>query len=256
MKHINTDEAKNIIVYIKPPLIDYLIEYYTENIQKETFKLINNLNKSLKYLISVEEKKQFIENEIKINLESEHLELFKRLKFSINNNEIIIDRNWLLDVLEEYPNIGINLTFLSNPKIAYGDHYHYIEISDENQLYEDLQNAMPDLINKISSFIYVDFLITNNMITDDKQVVEADDSKKIKLNIPFKIALLDELGVIKNLKNYVSDEAKYKVIHAIVGGNYDNVKDYCKSLKGEKSALTITQNNKDKAKEFINSKKL
>lgn len=196
MKHINTDEAKNIIVHIKPNLIDYLVDYYTERIQKETFRLINNLNKSLKYLISTEEKQQLIEKEIKINLESEHLELFKRLKFSINNNELIIDRNWLLDILEEYPNKGINLTFLNNPKLAFGNNYKYIEISDENELYEDLENEKPDFINQISLFVYVDYLIEN----EKKLLLKKDNNTTVQEELNLKqvqvIGLLMRSGII------------------------------------------------------------
>lgn len=93
---------------------------------------------------------------------------------------------------------------------------------------------------------------------NDSQSADETDLHSKNFPIPLRIALLNELGLIKNLnmQPYVSDEARYKVIHAIVGGNYDNVKEYYRSLRNEKTSKIINQKNKDRAKDFINSKKL
>lgn len=203
MKRKNIEEENNVIVHISNPiLVDYLFDYYSENIQKETFKLIKEFEKNLKYKISIEDKKEYTKIEIENYLNQDHLELFKKLKFSIVNNEIILDRNWLIDVLENYPSEGINLTLINNPQIAFGDKYHYKEIIDEEELYEILEYEKPNFIKEISSFIFADYLIENenkplnNIISKKDEVLE-----ELNLNQIQKIGLLKRSGIIDFLRN-------------------------------------------------------
>lgn len=74
-----------------------------------------------------------------------------------------------------------------------------------------------------------------NIIPD----VEPYNEKERGSNVPYKIAMLDEMGVIKNLTDrYPNKTDVIKILHYLVGGNLDNVKDYYNSLYGNYSGTT------------------
>lgn len=78
-------------------------------------------------------------------------------------------------------------------------------------------------------------------------------------HIPIRIALLDSLNLLGELNNSVPNKENiYRIIHAIVGGNEDNVKKYCLSHIGRNSLSQkqITKKHKEFAKRYINEEKL
>ncbi|MEN5131125.1 hypothetical protein [Elizabethkingia anophelis] len=201
MEFIKSDETNNIIVYISSPILfDYLFTYCSESIQKEVFSMINSLRKNLKYKLSVEDKREFIKTEIENNLKSNHLDLFKRLKFSIDNTEFHIDRNWLFDVLEDYPNEGINWTFVYEPKLLYGETYTYTAIETEEHLMEDFKYEKPNFIKEVSEFIYADYLIENENNILNANLIKNNVIEELNPNQIQKIGLLKRSGIIDFLR--------------------------------------------------------
>lgn len=71
---------------------------------------------------------------------------------------------------------------------------------------------------------------------------------KTEFNQPEKIGILLELGIMNELQNIPIKEDRYRVMHAIIGGDYDNLKKYV--ING------ISNDNERTAKEFINSKRI
>ena len=69
---------------------------------------------------------------------------------------------------------------------------------------------------------------------------------KQSLSSPEKIAVLYEIGIGTILNKMPVQEDKYRFIHELIGGNYDNVKKYM--MNG------LTKDHHLKAKDFINSK--
>jgi len=71
---------------------------------------------------------------------------------------------------------------------------------------------------------------------------------KTEFNQPEKIGILLELGIMNELEKIPIKEDRYRVIHALIGGDYDN-------LRG--SVISgISNDNRRAAKEFINSKRI
>jgi hypothetical protein len=69
---------------------------------------------------------------------------------------------------------------------------------------------------------------------------------KSKLSNPEKIAVLYRLGIEETLNKFIVNEDKYRFIHELIGGNYDNIK--------KVMIAGVTNENKRVAQEFINSK--
>lgn len=71
-------------------------------------------------------------------------------------------------------------------------------------------------------------------------------------NVPYKLALLDEMGVIANLNRQFPNKSDiYRILQFLTGGNIDNVKKYYNSIYGNYSgANQITEKHRGKAKEL------
>lgn len=69
-------------------------------------------------------------------------------------------------------------------------------------------------------------------------------------NIPYKIAMLNELGLLENLnKRYPTESDRIRIIQYITGGNIDNVKKYYQSLFGSHTGnMQVTEKHKDHAR--------
>ncbi len=103
--------------------------------------------------------------------------------------------------------------------------------------------------NKIISFVQ------DKKIND--QIASAPEPEPYKEkengdNVPYKLALLDELGVITNLNRQFPNKSDiYRILQFLTGGNIDNVKKYYNSIYGNYSgANQITEKHRDKAKEL------
>lgn len=74
------------------------------------------------------------------------------------------------------------------------------------------------------------------------------DLQKIKtLSNPEKIAVLYSIGIENTLNQFPITEDKYRFVHALIGGSYDNIRKVMSS--------GVSNENKRVAQEFINSKK-
>lgn len=82
--------------------------------------------------------------------------------------------------------------------------------------------------------------------------IEPYKEKEKGVNIPYKLALLDELGFIKNLNiQYTNKSDIYRILQFLTGGNIDNVKDYYNSIYGNYSGSNqITVKHREKAQEL------
>lgn len=73
-------------------------------------------------------------------------------------------------------------------------------------------------------------------------------AKPIKTNLsnPEKIAVLYKIGIEETLNKFPITEDKYRFIHELIGGNYDNIK--------KTMIAGVSNDNIKVAQEFINSK--
>ena len=83
-------------------------------------------------------------------------------------------------------------------------------------------------------------------------ILEPFNEKEKGVNVPFKIAMLDELNILGMLKSkYQNKTDIYRIIQFIVGGNIDNIKDYYNSIYGNYSGNNqIDPDHRAKAKEI------
>ena len=82
-------------------------------------------------------------------------------------------------------------------------------------------------------------------------ILDPFDEKEKGVNVPYKIAMLDELNVLGMLKGRYKNADIYRIIQFIVGGNIDNVKDYYNSIYGNYSGNNqIDPDHRTKAKDI------
>lgn len=107
-----------------------------------------------------------------------------------------------------------------------------------------LNGLLLDYKNKISHYrteLLVINLILDKEIEQDKKndysrIIEPYNKKEKGENVPYKIAMLDEMGILKTLKSRYPIEADIiRITHYLVGGNIDNVKKYYNSIHGSYS---------------------
>ena len=107
-----------------------------------------------------------------------------------------------------------------------------------NMVYDDLEKNVNDVLN------FIDVEIQREEIKGEKP--KQLNSNRTDLSAPEKIAVLYEIGIQETLNKIPVQEDKYRFIHSLIGGSYDNVKKYM--VNG------LSKDNKLKAKDFINSK--
>ncbi|MET3537270.1 hypothetical protein [Chryseobacterium limigenitum] len=87
---------------------------------------------------------------------------------------------------------------------------------------------------------------------------QKEKESKSNLTTPEKIALLEHLGVFTKLvKDGVSPENEYKIIHNLIGGSYTNIKKYCLNRKTKNKSskdYQINEKHKNTIRNFYNSK--
>lgn len=79
-----------------------------------------------------------------------------------------------------------------------------------------------------------------------KRTIPKSRREKTQLSNPEKIAVLYEAGIEDTLKKIPVNEDKYRFIHVLIGGDYDNIK--------KVMIAGVTNDNIRVAKDFINSK--
>jgi len=92
--------------------------------------------------------------------------------------------------------------------------------------------------------------IENNNNNNNNETVEITPFEKEKgQNVPYKIAMLEKLGVLEHLNSrYPNETDRIKVIHYLTGGNEDNVKKYYQSIFGNYSGtLQIAEKHREHA---------
>ncbi len=93
--------------------------------------------------------------------------------------------------------------------------------------------------------------LTQLQLNAPKQI-DNHNPKERGQNVPYKLAMLDEMGVIKQLNTkYTNKTDIYKILQFITGGNIDNVEDYYNSVYGNYSGNNqITEKHRAKAKDI------
>ncbi|GEN74211.1 hypothetical protein [Chryseobacterium lathyri] len=214
---------------IEGPIIEEELEMITYDMQQdlyEKFSLTENLEEifsSFEYALNEKNKKIYFETDNILIIFAEYLKVL--------NSELKFD--------EKDPLFDLIL-------------YLYFSDSDErtNESIQILSNFCQELYGYI---IYRDFINIMRFINSDF-VVSSNDN-----HIPIRIAMLNSLNLINELNNTVPNKENiYRIVHAIVGGNEDNVKKYCLSLIGQNSTSQkqITKKHLDFAQRYINEKKL
>ena len=121
-------------------------------------------------------------------------------------------------------------------KIEFQNHeLNFLNNSFEREKrYNKISNAHSEILNFVK-FEIIKFEIKNK-------------AKPIKTNLsnPEKIAVLYKIGIEETLNKFPITEDKYRFIHELIGGNYDNIK--------KTMIAGVSNDNIKVAQEFINSK--
>ncbi|MDR6403969.1 MULTISPECIES: hypothetical protein [Chryseobacterium] len=189
------------------------------------------------------------------SLSTSIMKIFDNFNYAVNEEDgkVYFESECILEVFTNYLSISeFKLEFdKENPIFGFLYYLYYSEVKEHN---DEAYNILIDFHFKLyGSTVYRDFFKIMKFINRDF-VISPNDN-----HIPIRIALLDSLNLINDLNNNVPNKENiYRIIHAIVGGNEDNVKKYCLSLIGKNSLSQkqITRKHKEFAQRYINEKKL
>ncbi|RKT01035.1 hypothetical protein [Chryseobacterium defluvii] len=242
----------NTILSYEPYLIHNLET--SINVQFEDFY---NIFESQVPLISegddfdVIENQQFYLNTFSLN---DYLDVFNNFEYAINtkNKKIYFASSDILEIFSKFlVKVKGELTFTENDPVF--DFAYYNFHPDAEEYRQATVKIIIDFGLKLNGFLlYRDFEIIFKQINKEL-IIQPNDN-----HIPIRIAILDSLNLINDLNNNVPNKENiYRIIHAIVGGNEDNVKKYCLSLIGKNSLSQkqITKKHKEFAQKYINEKK-
>jgi len=181
-------------------------------------------------------------------------EIFQDFHYAIDesNEKIYYESSCILRIFSKYLSSEERLGFDKVDPVF--DFLYYFYDSEEEKDRKIANKIIIDFILSLYHYIiYRDYLQLVRIVNSDFLVSPNDN------HIPIRIALLDSLNLISDLNNNVPNKENiYRIIHAIVGGNEDNVKKYCLSLIGNNSLSQkqITRKHKEFAQKYINEKKL
>jgi hypothetical protein len=201
---------------------------------------------------------QILQNEVfdSFDLSESLKEIFKDFHYAINENEdkIYFDADTILDCFYHY------LASENKSKLIFGPKdpvFDFLRYNYDYGTEEEKKIAGEIVVNFVISLygfiVYRDYLKIIKSINHDVLISPIDN------HIPIRIALLNSLNIINDLHNTVPNKENiYRIVHAIVGGNEDNVKKYCLSLIGQNSTSQkqITKKHLDFAQRYINEKRL
>lgn len=151
-------------------------------------------------------------------------------------------------------------------RTVYDDHDHPVKDDRGETVFEEGEFGEGCILFDYDRYnLFLDEVKQINTFLIGKLRPEKKEESKIKetegksiLSIPEKIVLLERLGVFARLvKDGVSPENEYKIIHNLIGGSYSNVKKYCLNRKTKNKSskdYQITEKHKNRIKNFYNSK--
>lgn len=209
----------------------------------------------------IEEELQMIADEMqqglyeKFSLTENLEEIFSTFEYALNekNRKIYFETDNILTIFAEYLKV-LNSELEFDAKDPLFDLMLHLYFSDSVEYTNESIQILSNFCQELYGFvIYRDFINIIKFLNYDF-VVSPNDN-----HIPIRIAMLNSLNLINELNNTVPNKENiYRIIHAIVGGNEDNVKKYCLSLIGQNiiSQKQITKKHMDFAQKYINEKKL
>jgi hypothetical protein len=179
-------------------------------------------------------------------------EIFKEFNYAIDNEKIYFRSSCILKIFSSYLAHEKRLEFDKDDELF--DFLFYFYYLNESVYKDTAQEILVEfLLNLFHYIIYRDFLKLSCFFNKDF-IISPNDN-----HIPIRIAILDSLNLISDLNNNVPNKENiYRIIHAIVGGNENNVKKYCLSLIGQNSTSQkqITKKHRNFAQRYINEKRL
>jgi hypothetical protein len=191
----------------------------------------------------------------KFSLTENLRKIFSTFEYALNekNKKIYFGTDNILTIFAEYlRDLKSELEF--DTKDPLFDLMLYLYFSDSIEYKNESIQILSNFCQKLYGFIlYNDF---NSIIRFSNHgfVISPNDN-----HIPIRIAILNSLNLINELNNTVPNKENiYRIVHAIVGGNEDNVKKYCLSLIGQNSTSQkqITKKHLEFAQKYVNGKKL
>ena len=245
---------KMIIYSYESELIEFLQRLMNASYKNfKSFYRFNELMNENDLLNNIESLKAKVFNDF---LLTESLsEIFKDFGYAINEEEdkIYFDAECMLNIFSDYiETIDSELKFdFDNTIFDFNRYFYNYGTLEEKELAHEL---VIDFAVKLYGFIiYKDYFKIIKSINPDLLISPSDN------HIPIRIAMLNSLNLISELNNTVPNKENiYRIVHAIVGGNEDNVKKYCLSLIGQNSTSQkqITKKHLEFAQKYINEKKL
>lgn len=154
---------------------------------------------------------------------------------------IEIDQNLMNVFLIQNPDIDGN--------ISIGQQFLQLMDIDKNFVYQFLGMNFYKILQFVDNERIKISLTTNET---DAPEPEPYTEKERGVNVPYKIALLDEMGVIERLNQQFPNKSDiHRMLKFLTGGNLDNVKDYYNSIYGNYSGSNqITDRHREKAKQI------
>lgn len=233
-----------------------------EGMERSMNHIFTGFGKSLTFQSPIsEEAILFISEKIQntmidsFSLSTSILEIFKSFKYAIHDEDktIFFQSDCMLKIFSNYFLAGeFAISFDKEDPIF--NFLYCLYYSDDEHNKEQALDILYNFHLKLCAFIiYRDHLKLFRFFNREFLIEPYDN------HIPIRIALLDSLNLINELNNNIPNkENVYRIIHAIVGGNEDNVKKYCLSLIGKNSLSQkqITRKHMDFAQKYINEKKL
>ncbi|WP_332028744.1 hypothetical protein [Kaistella sp.] len=234
------------------------------DINKNNFYLFTNYSSYANQIISFPE---FLkENKFDIS----NIDYKEYLQKSKLKNEIVVlfskyiqrihtDLEWICDVIDEYKeDMYFHLLHITNVALKINYEAENLNLTDtelltilitnkfqftvKSKLDVEMSNKFNEPIPNYGYEVFLDFKTYLLERTSNK----AKQKKTIQLSNPDKIAVLYKLGIESTLKNFNVTEDRYRFIHALIGGDYDNIK--------KVMIAGVSKKNEIAAQEFINSK--
>ena len=207
-------------------IFDYLERFKDD----KTYQFYNELNRLFTVRDLADLKEYFLDM---YNSISEDNEYFVNKDFEIFCKELVSYYNQIISFIDEH---------LANISEDFKTEEIY-EMKNLISIYDDFCDYVDEELKRYYTYR------KNNLLID--KYCEEEKGK----NVPYKIALLDEIGIFKLILNPkfkgVNDTQIYKIIEFLTGGSFSNVKKYYNSLYGNYAGdINITDKHKEKAREI------
>ncbi|OQD44028.1 hypothetical protein BUL40_00280 [Croceivirga radicis] len=217
--------------------ISDIIEEVNDYITNTFFNKIEELNLELKFIIEKQEKLNYLhtfigeqKNKVEINKFSKSRNGLQ-YKIDLERRKVFITQNSLINCCAYYDiNSSQNVISLLGKELMHNeyhvDSYNLIEIDDCERYTSIFFKLYSPLIKNISKYILLDYVIdysknighihSNNVVLEEK---------KPKTNLPYQIALLNELGFFENeIIKKIPKQKQYQLISKLLGTSERQVK--------------------------------